>query len=82
MTPTKKTVTVIIAPDGAITAETHEVKGDACLDLIPKIERLTDAITVDSNFNADHSAVERATEPSSEWSFRAQDTQQQDRARE
>jgi hypothetical protein len=48
------TITVVVAADGTVTAETHGVSGPACLDYIGVLEDLLDATTVSSAFTADY----------------------------
>lgn len=43
-----------IYADGKIEAETHGVKGKACLDYISILEKLTGAVTVDSAFTNEY----------------------------
>ncbi len=47
-------ITLRIYPDGKIEAETHGVKGKACLDYIKIIEQLTSARTVDSDYTGEY----------------------------
>ncbi len=56
----KKTVTVRIGQDGRIAAETHGAKGNECLELIPRLEALLEATTIDSEFTGEY--YETATE--------------------
>ena len=49
-------IVVRIGPDGAVTAETRNVTGAACLDYVGLLEDLLDATTVDSSYTADYTA--------------------------
>ena len=55
----RKAVSIRIAPDGTVTAETHGVKGADCLAYIPKLEELMQAETIDSEFTAEYYETER-----------------------
>ncbi|GIF63514.1 hypothetical protein Ais01nite_15490 [Asanoa ishikariensis] len=57
---TRETVTVVVAPDGTVTAETHGIHGTDCLDYIAVLEDLLDATTVSSAHTADYTRA-RAT---------------------
>ena len=46
-------ITLKIAADGRIEAETHGIKGKNCLNYIRVIEQLTGARVVDSDFTAE-----------------------------
>jgi hypothetical protein len=50
----RETVTVVVAADGTVTAETRGVHGPGCLDYIAVLEDLLDATTVSSAFTADY----------------------------
>jgi hypothetical protein len=47
------TITVRIARDGTVHAETHGLKGEACLPYVAALERLVDAETVRSEYTAE-----------------------------
>lgn len=53
-----KQISLRIYPDGKVQAETHGIKGRACLDYISIIEQLTGARTVDSDFTAEYREAE------------------------
>lgn len=53
-----KQVQLRIFPNGKIEAETHGVKGKACLDYIKIIEQLTGARTIDSDFTDEYYQVQ------------------------
>ena len=53
-----KRITLRIAPDGHIEAQTHGIKGKACLPYIRILEQLTDAVAVDSAFTAEYRETE------------------------
>jgi hypothetical protein len=53
-----KEITLRIRRDGSVEAETHGIKGRACLDWIGVLEQLLDAKTVDSSFTAEYDQVE------------------------
>ncbi len=56
-------ITLRIYPDGKVQAETHGIKGKACLNYIAIIEQLTGAKTVDSDFTEEyHEVVELLTQ--------------------
>ncbi len=46
---------VRVTADGTVTAETHNVTGEACLGYIDLLENLLEATTVDSAYTADYS---------------------------
>ncbi|MEV4539466.1 DUF2997 domain-containing protein [Asanoa sp. NPDC049518] len=58
-------ITVLVAPDGTVTAETQGIHGPACLDYIAVLEDLLDATTVSSAHTADFTQA-RATAPTTE----------------
>lgn len=49
-----KQITLKIMPDGTVQAETHGLRGAACLDWLGALERLTGAQTVDSSFTEEY----------------------------
>ena len=49
-----KQIQIRIYPNGDVKAETRGIKGKACLDYIPTIEKLTNAVTRDSDYTADY----------------------------
>ncbi len=53
-----KQITLRILPDGKVQAETHGIKGKACLNYIAILEQLTGARTVDSDFTAEYREAE------------------------
>lgn len=54
-------IAISIAADGTVSAETRNIKGARCLDLIPQIEALVDGETVDSAFTSEFYETETAT---------------------
>ncbi|HEY3467034.1 MAG TPA: DUF2997 domain-containing protein [Amycolatopsis sp.] len=65
-------MTVTIAKDGSISAETHGVTGSKCLDYIPLLEDLLGAETVSSEFTEDYrrtsaSVEDTASQQQSQW---------------
>ncbi|MEV4619390.1 DUF2997 domain-containing protein [Asanoa sp. NPDC049573] len=50
---TRPRITVVVAADGTVTAETGGVTGPGCLDYIAVLEDLLDATTVSSAYTAD-----------------------------
>lgn len=66
-----KQITLRIMTDGKVEAETHGVKGKACLDYISIIEQLTGAHTVDSDFNAEYREPQVLLEAESETEVQA-----------
>ena len=57
-----ETITLVVAADGTVTAETHGVAGPGCLDYIAVLEDLLDAKTVSSSFTADYHRVRGTVE--------------------
>lgn len=56
-------ITLRIYPDGKVQAETHGIKGKACLNYISILEQLTGAKTVDSDFTEEyHETAELLTQ--------------------
>lgn len=51
-------MTLRIFRDGKVMAETHGVKGKACLDYIRILEELTGSVAVDSAFTDDYKALD------------------------
>ncbi len=66
-----KQISLRIFTDGKVQAETHGIKGKACLDYISIIERLTGARTVDSDFTAEYRETEERLELENETEVRA-----------
>lgn len=66
-----KQISLRIFTDGKVQAETHGIKGKACLDYISIIERLTGARTVDSDFTEEYRETEERLEMESETEVRA-----------
>lgn len=50
----REQVVVTVAPDGAITAETRGITGEACLDYIQVLEDLLEATATSSAFTEDY----------------------------
>ncbi|MCI4064542.1 DUF2997 domain-containing protein [Micromonospora sp. R77] len=46
-------VEVTVHPDGSVTAQTHDVLGERCLDYVAVLEDLLAARAVDSAYTAD-----------------------------
>jgi hypothetical protein len=53
-----KQITLRIAPNGQIEAQTHGIKGTACLPYIRILEQLTGAVAVDSDFTKEYREVD------------------------
>lgn len=53
-----KQIQIKIGPDGQIQAETIGIKGKKCMKYIPEIERLTNAVVIDSDFTAEYLETE------------------------
>lgn len=53
-----KQIQIKISPDGQIQAETIGIKGKKCMKYIPEIERLTNAVVIDSDFTAEYLETE------------------------
>lgn len=53
-----KQIQLRIYADGKVQAETHGIKGKACLNYIAILEQLTKAKTVDSDFTAEYAETE------------------------
>ncbi len=49
-----KQITLEIRPNGILHAQTHGVKGKACLAYIDILEKLTESRTVDSDFTPEY----------------------------
>lgn len=49
-----KQIKIKILPNGEIKAETVGIKGKKCLKYIPEIERLTNAVVIDSDFTKEY----------------------------
>lgn len=49
-----KQIEIKIFPNGEIQAETHGIKGKACLKYIAEIEKMTYAVTQDSKFTKEY----------------------------
>lgn len=64
-------VTLKIMPDGKVQAETHGIKGKACLDYISVIEQLTGARAVDSDFTGEYRETPEYLETETETEVRA-----------
>ena len=50
-------IEVVVAPDGSVTATTHNTRGTDCLPYIQVLEDLLDATTVDSAYTEDWSTT-------------------------
>ncbi len=57
-----KQITLKIMTDGKVQAETHGIKGKACMDYISIIEQLTAAQTVSSEFTSEYREIEENLE--------------------
>ncbi len=55
-------VTVVVAADGTVTAETAGIHGPGCLDYIAVLEDLLEATTVSSAYTADFTRAQAAVE--------------------
>ena len=53
-----KQIRIKIKPNGEIEAETHGMKGKTCLKYIEQVERLTNAVTDDSDFTKEYLELE------------------------
>ncbi len=53
-----KTIQMKICQNGEIEAETHGMKGKTCLKYIAEIERISNAITRDSDFTKEYLQTE------------------------
>ena len=51
----KESIEVTVAPDGTITAVTHGMYGDRCLDVFALLEHMTNGRIVDSQYTDDFS---------------------------
>ncbi len=69
MSDQEKTITVRIARDGLVEAETHGLKGSECLPYIDVLQELLQAEVVDSRFTAEY--YETATEVTEQGSTEA-----------
>lgn len=49
-----KQIQIRILPNGEIKAETVGIKGKKCIKYIPEIERLTEAVVIDSDFTKEY----------------------------
>lgn len=49
-----KQIQIRILPNGEIYAETFGIKGKKCMKYISEIEKLTDAVAVDSDFTKEY----------------------------
>lgn len=49
-----KQIRVKISNNGAIQAETLGMKGKECLKYLERIEQMTNAVTIDSNFTEEY----------------------------
>lgn len=59
-----KQVQIKIYPNGEIQAETLGIKGKKCMQYIPVIENLTNAVVTDSDFTPEYLETEVETEGS------------------
>lgn len=59
-----KQVQIKIYPNGEIQAETLGIKGKKCMQYIPAIEKLTNAVVTDSDFTPEYLETEVETEGS------------------
>jgi hypothetical protein len=66
-----KQISLRIYTDGKVQAETHGVKGKACLNYISIIEQLTGARTVDSDFTAEYRETDEVLTVDNEAEVRA-----------
>lgn len=53
-----KQIQIRIKPNGEISAETIGIKGKKCLKYLPEIEKLTNAVIVDSDFTNEYLEIE------------------------
>lgn len=53
-----KQIQIKIGSNGEIVAETHGMKGKTCLKYIAEIERITNAVTRDSEFTKEYLETE------------------------
>ena len=51
-------VEVTVHPDGTVTAQTHDVLGERCLDYVDALEDLLAARAVDSAYTSDFTRTE------------------------
>ena len=58
MTAPREQIVVRVAPDGSISAETHNIKGARCLDYVAVLEELLEATTTSSAFTAEYHQTE------------------------
>lgn len=56
-------IEVVVAPDGSVTATTHNTRGTDCLPYIQVLEDLLDATTVDSAYTDDWSRTVATSVP-------------------
>ena len=61
MASEREQITIRVAPDGSITAETHNITGAKCMDYIETLENLLDATTTSSEFTADYTRQPTST---------------------
>lgn len=66
MTKPREQIVVTITPDGAVVAETRNIKGAGCLDYISLLEDILEAETASSHFTPEytqtiHSITDEAT---------------------
>lgn len=64
-------IQIIILPNGEIKAETKGVKGKKCLKYISEIERLTDAIVIDSDFTHEYLGTDNLLDLDNEQEVKA-----------
>lgn len=57
-----KQIQIKISPDGHIQAETIGIKGKKCMKYIPEIERLTNAVVIDSDFTNEYLETDNGLE--------------------
>lgn len=50
----KREIVITIDESGTISAETHGIKGEACLDYIEVLEEMLNAKTLDSNLTDEY----------------------------
>lgn len=59
-----KQIQIKIYPNGEIQAETLGIKGRKCMQYIPMIEKLTNAVVTDSDFTPEYLETEVETDVS------------------
>lgn len=57
-----KQIQIRILPNGEIKAETIGIKGKKCMKYIPEIEKLTNAVVIDSDFTKEYLEADNGLE--------------------